>query len=189
MELLATSSVRSYIDDGLSFKGNENHRPEACGSKPLQSRKCHRHQKTSVSLRNKQKHEANRFGLFVIPVFYRLQVWPGYSTCIKHTDGGLYLCVNVLHKILRNDSVMDVMWVTGFGMLSTCEFVWLGCLIPVFAKVSYKLALTNNKIYRTFMLAILIQLQTEYSVSTVTIDASDSCTCESRIFKYQMVYS
>lgn len=119
VELLATSSVRSYIDDGLSFKGDENHRPEACGSKPLQSRKCHRHQKTSVSLRNEQKHEANRFGLFVIPVFYRLQVWPGYSTCIKHTDGGLYLCVNVMHKILRNDSVMDVMWVTDFGMLST----------------------------------------------------------------------
>ncbi|XP_056889498.1 piwi-like protein 2 [Takifugu flavidus] len=40
---------------------------------------------------------------------HRLQVWPGYSTCIKHTDGGLYMCVDVSHKVLRNDSVMDIM--------------------------------------------------------------------------------
>uniref|UniRef100_H3DH65 Piwi-like protein 2 n=1 Tax=Tetraodon nigroviridis TaxID=99883 RepID=H3DH65_TETNG len=40
---------------------------------------------------------------------HRMQVWPGYSTCIKHTDGGLYMCVNVLHKVLRNDSVLDIM--------------------------------------------------------------------------------
>uniref|UniRef100_A0A8C2I185 Piwi-like protein 2 n=1 Tax=Cyprinus carpio TaxID=7962 RepID=A0A8C2I185_CYPCA len=40
---------------------------------------------------------------------HRLQVWPGYSTSIKHTDGGLYLVVDVSHKVLRNDSVLDVM--------------------------------------------------------------------------------
>ncbi|XP_026198190.1 piwi-like protein 2 isoform X2 [Anabas testudineus] len=40
---------------------------------------------------------------------HRLQVWPGYSTCVKRTDGGLYLCVDVSHKVLRNDSVLDVM--------------------------------------------------------------------------------
>ncbi|XP_057702845.1 piwi-like protein 2 isoform X1 [Corythoichthys intestinalis] len=40
---------------------------------------------------------------------HRLQVWPGFSTCIKQTDGGLYLCVDVSHKVLRNDSVLDVM--------------------------------------------------------------------------------
>ncbi|XP_031426226.1 piwi-like protein 2 [Clupea harengus] len=40
---------------------------------------------------------------------HRLQVWPGYATCIKHTDGGLYLSVDVTHKVLRNDSVLDVM--------------------------------------------------------------------------------
>ncbi|XP_016428322.1 piwi-like protein 2 isoform X2 [Sinocyclocheilus rhinocerous] len=39
---------------------------------------------------------------------HRLQVWPGYSTSIKHTDGGLYLIVDVSHKVLRNDSVLDV---------------------------------------------------------------------------------
>ncbi|KAM3872188.1 piwi-like protein 2 [Diretmus argenteus] len=40
---------------------------------------------------------------------HRLQVWPGYATCIKRTDGGLYLSVDVTHKVLRNDSVLDVM--------------------------------------------------------------------------------
>nr|XP_061841867.1 piwi-like protein 2 isoform X1 [Nerophis lumbriciformis] len=40
---------------------------------------------------------------------HRLQVWPGYSTSIKQTDGGLHLCVDVSHKVLRNDSVLNVM--------------------------------------------------------------------------------
>uniref|UniRef100_A0AAQ4PS73 Piwi-like protein 2 n=1 Tax=Gasterosteus aculeatus aculeatus TaxID=481459 RepID=A0AAQ4PS73_GASAC len=40
---------------------------------------------------------------------HRLQVWPGYSTSIKRTDGGLYLNVDVSHKVLRNDSVLNVM--------------------------------------------------------------------------------
>lgn len=66
---------------------------------------------------------------------------------------------------------------------SFCE-----CKIHVFAKVSYKLALINNKIYRTFMLASLIQLQTVHPGNTHTIDASHSCTCESYVFEYQMVY-
>ncbi|XP_078812582.1 piwi-like protein 2 isoform X1 [Oryzias latipes] len=39
----------------------------------------------------------------------RLQVWPGYSTAIKRMDGGLYLAVDVSHKVLRNDSVLDLM--------------------------------------------------------------------------------
>ncbi|XP_062240466.1 piwi-like protein 2 [Platichthys flesus] len=45
----------------------------------------------------------------VILAKHRLQVWPGYSTCIKRTDGGLFLCVDISHKVLRNDSVLDVM--------------------------------------------------------------------------------
>ncbi|KAF7657525.1 hypothetical protein LDENG_00025830, partial [Lucifuga dentata] len=40
---------------------------------------------------------------------HQLQVWPGYSTAIKRTDGGLYLCVDVSHKVLQNDSVLDIM--------------------------------------------------------------------------------
>ncbi|KAJ0068202.1 hypothetical protein NL108_017257, partial [Boleophthalmus pectinirostris] len=40
---------------------------------------------------------------------HRLQVWPGFATSIKHLDGGLLLNVEVIHKVLRNDSVLDVM--------------------------------------------------------------------------------
>lgn len=40
---------------------------------------------------------------------HRLQVWPGFATSIKRLDGGLHLCVDVIHKVLRNDSVLDLM--------------------------------------------------------------------------------
>lgn len=40
---------------------------------------------------------------------HRLQVWPGFATSIKRTDGGLHLGVEVIHKVLRNDSVLDIM--------------------------------------------------------------------------------
>ncbi|KAM5170425.1 piwi-like protein 2 [Mantella aurantiaca] len=40
---------------------------------------------------------------------YRLQVWPGYAASIRRTDGGLFLIADVTHKIIRNDSVLDIM--------------------------------------------------------------------------------
>ncbi|XP_025066148.1 piwi-like protein 2 [Alligator sinensis] len=40
---------------------------------------------------------------------YRLQIWPGYSASIRRTDGGLFLLADVSHKVIRNDSVLDVM--------------------------------------------------------------------------------
>ncbi|KAK5871678.1 hypothetical protein PBY51_004543 [Eleginops maclovinus] len=40
---------------------------------------------------------------------HRLQIWPGYSTSVKHSDGGLYLNVDVSHKVLRTDSVLNIM--------------------------------------------------------------------------------
>ncbi|XP_053575387.1 piwi-like protein 2 [Bombina bombina] len=39
---------------------------------------------------------------------YRLQVWPGYVASIRRTDGGLFLLADISHKIIRNDSVLDV---------------------------------------------------------------------------------
>ncbi|XP_043358995.1 piwi-like protein 2 isoform X8 [Dermochelys coriacea] len=41
--------------------------------------------------------------------FQRLQIWPGYSASIRRTDGGLFLLADVSHKVIRNDSVLDVM--------------------------------------------------------------------------------
>ncbi|OCT90145.1 piwi-like protein 2 [Xenopus laevis] len=40
---------------------------------------------------------------------YRLQVWPGYAASIRKTDGGLFLLVDITHKIIRSDSVLDIM--------------------------------------------------------------------------------
>ncbi|MBZ3880328.1 Piwi-like protein 2 [Sciurus carolinensis] len=42
-------------------------------------------------------------------VFRRLQIWPGYAASIRRTDGGLFLLADVSHKVIRNDSVLDVM--------------------------------------------------------------------------------
>ncbi|XP_076003583.1 piwi-like protein 2 [Genypterus blacodes] len=40
---------------------------------------------------------------------HRMQTWPGYDATIKRTDGGLYLCVDLTHKVLHNNSVLDLM--------------------------------------------------------------------------------
>ncbi|XP_003227089.2 piwi-like protein 2 isoform X1 [Anolis carolinensis] len=40
---------------------------------------------------------------------YRLQIWPGYAASIRRTDGGLFLLADVVHKVVRNDSVLDFM--------------------------------------------------------------------------------
>ncbi|XP_051897227.1 piwi-like protein 2 isoform X2 [Pristis pectinata] len=42
---------------------------------------------------------------------YRLQIWPGYSASIRRTDVGLMLLVDLSHKVIRNDSVIDVLQV------------------------------------------------------------------------------
>lgn len=39
----------------------------------------------------------------------RLQIWPGYAASIRRTDGGLFLLADIVHKVIRNDSVLDVM--------------------------------------------------------------------------------
>ncbi|XP_060011625.1 piwi-like protein 2 isoform X1 [Lagenorhynchus albirostris] len=40
---------------------------------------------------------------------HRLQIWPGYAASIRRTDGGLFLLADVSHKVIRNDSVLDIM--------------------------------------------------------------------------------
>ncbi|XP_067168369.1 piwi-like protein 2 [Apteryx mantelli] len=40
---------------------------------------------------------------------YRLQIWPGYSVSIRKRDGGLFLSVDVIHKVIRSDSVLNFM--------------------------------------------------------------------------------
>ncbi|XP_029891600.1 piwi-like protein 2 isoform X2 [Aquila chrysaetos chrysaetos] len=40
---------------------------------------------------------------------YRLQIWPGYSVSIRKKDGGLFLLVDAIHKVIRSDSVLNFM--------------------------------------------------------------------------------
>ncbi|XP_015269670.1 PREDICTED: piwi-like protein 2 [Gekko japonicus] len=40
---------------------------------------------------------------------YRLQIWPGYAASIRKCEGGLFLLADVIHKVIRNDSVLDFM--------------------------------------------------------------------------------
>ncbi|KAK4808217.1 hypothetical protein QYF61_006802 [Mycteria americana] len=38
-----------------------------------------------------------------------LQIWPGYSVSIRKKDGGLFLLVDAIHKVIRSDSVLNFM--------------------------------------------------------------------------------
>ncbi|XP_040545319.1 piwi-like protein 2 [Gallus gallus] len=40
---------------------------------------------------------------------YRLQIWPGYSVSIRKKDGGLFLMVDTVHRIIRSESVLALM--------------------------------------------------------------------------------
>ncbi|XP_075300918.1 piwi-like protein 2 [Opisthocomus hoazin] len=39
----------------------------------------------------------------------RLQIWPGYCVSIRKRDGGLFLLVDAIHKVIRSDSVLNFM--------------------------------------------------------------------------------
>nr|XP_014130877.2 piwi-like protein 2 [Zonotrichia albicollis] len=40
---------------------------------------------------------------------YSLHIWPGYAVSIRRKDGGLFLMVDGIHKIIRSESVLSVM--------------------------------------------------------------------------------
>ncbi|XP_038016084.1 piwi-like protein 2 [Motacilla alba alba] len=40
---------------------------------------------------------------------YSLHIWPGYAVSIRRKDGGLFLMVDAIHKIIRSESVLGVM--------------------------------------------------------------------------------
>lgn len=47
-------------------------------------------------------------GSITIPEF-RLELWPGYVTSIRHHESNILMCAEVSHKILRMDTVLDVL--------------------------------------------------------------------------------
>ena len=42
-------------------------------------------------------------------VLARLEVWPGYITAINRYEGGLLMLTDVKHRVLRTETVLDVM--------------------------------------------------------------------------------
>lgn len=40
---------------------------------------------------------------------HNLNIWPGYLTTIKHHEEKFLLCVEVIHKVLRRDTALDVL--------------------------------------------------------------------------------
>lgn len=40
---------------------------------------------------------------------YRLEVWPGYVTAINEYEGGLKLCLDARHRVMRTQTVRDLM--------------------------------------------------------------------------------
>lgn len=47
--------------------------------------------------------------LGIFPSGHRLQIWPGYCVSIRKKDGGLFLLIDAIHKVIRSDSVLNVM--------------------------------------------------------------------------------
>uniref|UniRef100_A0A8C8ACH3 Piwi-like protein 2 n=1 Tax=Otus sunia TaxID=257818 RepID=A0A8C8ACH3_9STRI len=52
---------------------------------------------------------------------HRLQIWPGYSVSIRKKDGGLFLLVDAIHKVIRSDSVLTFMHVIYKQSLSSFQ--------------------------------------------------------------------
>lgn len=40
---------------------------------------------------------------------HRLEVWPGYVTAINEYEGGLKLCLDAKHRVMRTETVRDLM--------------------------------------------------------------------------------
>jgi aubergine-like protein len=41
----------------------------------------------------------------------RLELWPGFVTAIRNHEMGTLLCVEVTHKVLRTNTVLDLMMI------------------------------------------------------------------------------
>jgi aubergine-like protein len=46
--------------------------------------------------------------LWIIQQHY-LTIWPGYLTSVRHHEESFLLGVEIIHKVLRRDTAMDVM--------------------------------------------------------------------------------
>ncbi|XP_026667929.1 piwi-like protein Ago3 isoform X2 [Ceratina calcarata] len=54
------------------------------------------------------QHNFNPKGIHAIPQ-HKLEVWPGYVTTINEFDGGLKLCIDARHRVMRTETVREIM--------------------------------------------------------------------------------
>jgi len=40
---------------------------------------------------------------------HRLEVWPGYVTAVNEYEGGLKLCLDAKHRVMRTETIRDLM--------------------------------------------------------------------------------
>jgi len=50
----------------------------------------------------------NPKGAYALPQ-HRLEVWPGYVTAVNEYEGGLKLCLDAKHRVMRTETVRDLM--------------------------------------------------------------------------------
>ncbi|XP_076749124.1 argonaute 3 [Xylocopa sonorina] len=62
----------------------------------------------SLSLVRIGQHSFNPKGVHAVPQ-HKVEVWPGYVTAINEYDGGLKLCIDARHRIMRTETVRDLM--------------------------------------------------------------------------------
>lgn len=76
---------------------------------------------------------------------HNLQIWPGYVTAVQEFEDGLYLVVDIAHKVLRNDTCWHVMVNLNRNAKSIDNF-----REQVFNSIIGNIVLTryNNKTYR-----------------------------------------
>ncbi|XP_033328474.2 argonaute 3 [Megalopta genalis] len=94
----------------------------------------------ALSLVRIGQHNFNPKGIRAIPQ-HKLEVWPGYVTSISEYQGGLKLCLDAKHRVMRTETVRDIMMSFGqkpnFRDLVTKEIIGLS----VFTRY-------NNRTYR-----------------------------------------
>ena len=61
----------------------------------------------------------NQSNAIAIPQ-HKLQVWPGYVIGIDKYKGGLLLMCDVSHKVLREQTAYDIMYVTLLSLTYQC---------------------------------------------------------------------
>ncbi|XP_076226679.1 argonaute 3 isoform X2 [Nomia melanderi] len=62
----------------------------------------------ALSLVRIGQHNFNPKGIRSVPQ-HKLEVWPGYVTAISEYEGGLMLCIDAKHRVMRTETVRDIM--------------------------------------------------------------------------------